>query len=98
MGTVFNFIIAFSVNANSKEYLIAFKIYMPRLIGVLQMKYDHVPYGIMVPISDSLTDDFNTDFKIMSSLSSGLYKQKGEVVHALHFAPYVPINKDNKDQ
>lgn len=71
-----NFIMVFSMNANSKEYLIASKIYTPRLVGALQMKDDQVPPDIMVPISDSLTNDFNTDFKIMSSLSSGLSKQK----------------------
>lgn len=71
-----NFIMVFSVNANSKEYLVASKIYTPRLVGALQMKDDQVPPDIMVPISDSLTNDFNTDFKIMSSLSSGLNKQK----------------------
>ena len=72
-----NLIMIFSMNANCKEYLVASKIYTPRLIGALQMKDDQVPPDIMVPISDSLTNDFNTDFKIMSSLSSGFNKQKG---------------------
>lgn len=71
-----NFIMVFSMNANSKEYLVASKIYTPRLVGALQMKDDQVPPDIMVPISDSLTNDFNTDFKIMSSLSSGLGTEK----------------------
>ena len=40
------------------------------------MKDEQVPPDIMVPISDSLINDFNTDFKVMSSLSSELNKQK----------------------
>lgn len=71
-----NFTMIFSMNANSKEYLVASKIYTPRLIGALQMKDDQVPPDITVPISDSLTNDFNTDFKIISSLSTGLDRQK----------------------
>lgn len=71
-----NFIMIFSMNANSKEYLVASKIYTPRLIGALQMKDDQVPPDIIVPISDSLINDFNTDFKIMSSLSSEIDKHK----------------------
>ena len=71
-----NFVMVFSMNANSKEYLVASKIYTPRLIGALQMKDDQVPPDIVVPISDSLTNEFNTDFKIISSLSSGLNAEK----------------------
>ena len=71
-----SFVMVFSMNANSKEYLVASKILTPRLVGALQMKDDHVPPDIVVPIRDSLANDFNTDFKIMSSLSSGLIKQK----------------------
>ena len=71
-----NFVMVFSMNAKSKEYLVASKIYTPRLIGALQMKDDQVPPDIVVPISDSLTNEFNTDFKIISSLSSGLNAEK----------------------
>ena len=67
-----NFIMVFSMNASTKEYLVASKIYSPRLIGALQMKDDQVPPDIMVPISDSLVNEFNTDFKIVRSLSSDL--------------------------
>lgn len=69
-----NLIMVFSMNAPSKEYLVASRIYTPRLIGALQMKDDQVPPDIMVPISDSLVNEFNTDFKIVSSLSSDLNK------------------------
>ena len=71
-----NFIMVFSMNANSKEYLVASKIYTPRLIGALQMKDDQVPPDITVPISDSLTSEFNMDFKIISSMSSEFSEQK----------------------
>ena len=71
-----SFIMIFSMNSASKEYMVASKIYTPKLIGALQMKDDQVPPDIIVPISASLADDFNTDFKIMSSLSSGLGTEK----------------------
>ena len=71
-----NFVMIFSMNANSKEYMVASKIYTPRLIGALQMKDDQVPPDIVVPISDSLANDFNIDFKIMSSLSPDIDKNK----------------------
>lgn len=71
-----NFIMVFSMNANSKEYLVASKIYTPRLIGALQMKDDQVPPDITVPISASLLNEFHTDFKIISSLSSSFSKQE----------------------
>ena len=64
-----NLIMIFSMNVNSKEYMIATKIYTPRLVGALQMKDDQVPPDLNIPISESLVNEFNTDFKISSSLS-----------------------------
>lgn len=67
-----NFVMIFSMNANSKEYMVASRIYTPRLLGALQMKDDQVPPDILVPISHSLTEEFNTDFRISSSLGSDI--------------------------
>lgn len=66
-----NLIMIFSMNVNSKEYLVASKIYTPRLIGALQMKDDKVPPDLSVPISEALINEFNTDFRITSSMSYG---------------------------
>ena len=71
-----NFTMIFSMNPNTKEYMVASKIYTPRLVGALQMKDDRVPPDITVPISDSLTNDFNMDFKTMSSQNPDYGKKK----------------------
>ncbi len=61
-----SFMMVFYMNSNSKEYLVASKILTPRLLQALQMKDDHVPPDILIPISDSLTREFNTEFKSQS--------------------------------
>ena len=71
-----NFIMVFSMNIGSKEYMIASKILTPRLLQALQMKDDQVPPDIVVPVSYPLVKEFNTDFKIINSLSSGLSGEK----------------------
>ena len=73
-----SFIMVFMMNANTKEYLVASRILKPRLLQALQKKDARVPPDIVVPISESLNQEFNTDFKIVSSLSSDLYEDKGE--------------------
>lgn len=64
-----NFIMIFTMNANTKEYLIASKILTPRLLQALQMKDDRVPPDIVVPISESLSKEFNDDFRNVNSLN-----------------------------
>lgn len=70
-----NFILVFSMNTNTKEYLIASKILTPRLLQALQMKDNQVPPDISVPISESLVKEFHTDFKIINSLSQEFLKE-----------------------
>ena len=64
-----NFIMVFTMNANTKEYLVAVKILTPRLLQALQMKVARVPPDIVVPISESLSKEFNEDFKTINSLT-----------------------------
>ena len=64
-----NFIMVFTMNANTKEYLVASKILTPRLLQAMQMKDDWVPPDIVVPISDSLSKEFQEDFRNINSLS-----------------------------
>ena len=64
-----NFIMVFTMNAKTKEYLVAVKILTPRLLQALQMKDARVPPDIVVPISESLSKEFNEDFKTISSLT-----------------------------
>lgn len=64
-----NFIMVFTMNANTKEYLIAVKILTPRILQALQMKDARVPPDIVVPISESLSKEFNEDFKTINSLT-----------------------------
>lgn len=63
-----NFIMVFTMNTNTKEYLVASKILTPRLLQALQMKDDRVPPDIVVPISESLSKEFNDDFRNVNSL------------------------------
>lgn len=70
-----NFIMIFSMHSGSKEYMLAQKILTPRLLQALQMKDDSVPPEIVVPVSESLINDFHTDYKIISSLNSDLNKE-----------------------
>lgn len=70
------FIMIFSACTNTKEYMIASKIYSPRLVGALQMKDDQVPPDLVVPVSESLVNDFITDFKIVSSVTLGFLERK----------------------
>lgn len=70
-----NFIMVFSMNTNTKEYLIASKILTPRLLQALQMKDNQVPPDISVPVSESLIKEFHTDFKIINSLSPEFSKE-----------------------
>ena len=64
-----NLIMIFTMNANTKEYLVAVKIVTPRLLQAMQMKDARVPPDIVVPISASLTKEFNDDFKNVNSLT-----------------------------
>ena len=64
-----NLIMIFTMNANTKEYLVAVKIVTPRLLQAMQMKDARVPPDIVVPISESLTKEFNDDFKNVNSLT-----------------------------
>ena len=64
-----NFIMIFTMNANTKEYLVAVKILTPRLLQAMQMKDARVPPDIVVPISESLSREFNDDFKNVNSLA-----------------------------
>ncbi len=66
-----NLIMVFTMNANTKEYLVAVKILTPRLLQALQMKDARVPPDIVVPISESLTKEFNDDFRHINSLTLG---------------------------
>lgn len=71
-----NLAMVFSMNASTKEYMFAQKIFTPRLLQALQMKDDSVPPDILVPVSDSLVREFHTDFKIINSLSSEFSEEK----------------------
>lgn len=64
-----NLIMIFTMNANTKEYLVAVKILTPRFLQAMQMKDARVPPDIVVPISESLTKEFNDDFKNVNSLT-----------------------------
>ena len=71
-----NFIMVFTMNANTKEYLIAVKILTPRLLQALQMKDARVPPDIVVPISEALYNEFKEDFQTISSLTVRQQEQK----------------------
>ena len=62
-----NLILIFTMNANTKEYLIASGILTPKLLQALQMKDDKVPPDIVVPISESLSREFREAFKSVDS-------------------------------
>lgn len=64
-----NLIMVFTMNANTKEYLVAVKILTPRLLQAMQMKDARVPPDIVVPISESLTKVFNDEFRNVNSLT-----------------------------
>lgn len=64
-----NLIMIFTMNANTKEYLVAVKILTPRLLQAMQMKDARVPPDIIVPISESLTEEFNADYRNVNSLA-----------------------------
>ena len=64
-----NLIMIFTMNANTKEYLVAVKILTPRLLQAMQMKDARVPPDIVVPISESLTKEFNDGFRNVNSLT-----------------------------
>ncbi len=64
-----NLIMIFTMNANTKEYLVAVKILTPRLLQAMQMKDARVPPDIVVPISESLTREFIDDFRNVNSLT-----------------------------
>ncbi len=64
-----NLIMIFTMNANTKEYLVAVKILTPRLLQAMQMKDARVPPDIIVPISESLTEKFNADYRNDNSLA-----------------------------
>lgn len=71
-----NFVMVFIMNRNTKEYLVASKILTPRLLQAMQMKDDCVPPDIVVPISESLNQEFDMDFRVSSSLNLGLDEEK----------------------
>ena len=71
-----NLAMVFSMNASSKVYMFAQKIFTPRLLQALQMKDDAVPPDIFVPVSDSLVREVHTDFKIINSLSLEFSEEK----------------------
>lgn len=73
-----SFIMVFTMNTNTKEYLVASKILTPRLLQALQMKDGHVPPDIVIPISESLSKEFQTDFKSIRSFSSNFCEKKKE--------------------
>lgn len=58
-----SFIMVFTMNANTKEYLVATKILTPRLLQALQMKDARVPPDIIIPISEPLSQAFQADFQ-----------------------------------
>lgn len=64
-----NLIMVFTMNANTKEYLVAVRILTPRLLQAMQMKDARVPPDIVVPISESLTKEFNDEFRNVNSLA-----------------------------
>lgn len=64
-----NLIMVFTMNANTKEYLVAVKILTPSLLQAMQMKDARVPPDIVVPISESLTKVFNDEFRNVNSLT-----------------------------
>lgn len=76
-----NLIMIFTMNANTKEYLVAVKILTPRLLQAMQMKDARVPPDIIVPINESLTKEFNDDFRNVNSLTleiKEIENEKGE--------------------
>lgn len=71
-----SFIFVFSMSVPTKEYLFAHKIITPRLLQAFQSKEENVPPNVVVPINELLIQDFNTDFRIANSLSTGQDKAK----------------------
>ena len=59
-----NFLMIFTMNTHTKEYLVAVKIVTPRLLQALQMKDERVPPDLSVPISESLSKAFLEGFYI----------------------------------
>jgi len=45
------------------------KLLTPRLLQFLQMRDSQVPPDLVIPISKAIVNEFNTDFRISSSLS-----------------------------
>ena len=72
-----NILMIFTMNANTKEFLVASKILTQRLLQALQMKDDRVPPDIVVPISESLSKEFYNDFRTVNSLS--LFRNELEI-------------------
>ena len=71
-----NLSMIFSMNPTSKDYMFAQKIFTPRLLQALQMKDVSVPPDIQIPLSDSLTNEFYTDYRILNSLSNDYLKRE----------------------
>ena len=69
-------VFVFSMNSNTKEHLFASKIFTPQLLQFYQRKDLNIPPDAMVPIADALMQEFMTDFKIYSSLSTDMDSHK----------------------
>ncbi len=63
-----NFLMIFTMNANTKDYLVAVRILTPRLLQALQMKDACVPPDIVVPISGPLSKEFTDDFRRVNAV------------------------------
>ncbi len=81
-----NFIMIFTMNTRTKEYLAAVRILTPRLLQALQVKAARVTPDIVVPIGEELNQAFNGDFNSVNSLPIG-----GEIKE------YRTIRKENSD-
>ena len=64
-----NLMMIFCQYTGTKEYMIVTKLLTPRLLQALQMRDSQVPPDLSIPVSKALVNEFNTDFRISSSLS-----------------------------
>jgi len=63
------FMMIFCQYTSTKEYMVVTKLLTPRLLQFLQMRDSQVPPDLVIPISKAIVNEFNTDFRISSSLS-----------------------------
>ena len=63
------FLFIFFMHDKTKEYLLVNKLITPRLMQFFQMKDKNMPPDLVIKVSKLVVQDFDTDFRISSSVS-----------------------------